>query len=398
MKLSTRKIVGIELVTTILFLVVTLGLRNAIWREYLQLVILGLAIVAGVALLGWARPRVQDGRLVAAVVVLTAVVYQVVMFTLLGIKLGFVTNVYNFSLESIGKVILPVILLVVLEEILRGQMIQKGKQSRLAVILTTISLILMETAFVLPIYNFDGARGWFDLAAVIFFPAVLKNVMLTCIAFEYDYRVNIAYRLIMELPVYVLPILPDVNEYLTVIFQVGLVFLLTAGLISFRWRGRAVQGMAARQKQNRVLTAKQIQVRRWLKRGGLALAALVMLVYVALMSGLFKYHFLAIGSGSMEPTISRGDMVLVKKANRYDELEEGEVLVYRYSDVVMVHRIAEAKENGGVYTFITKGDANDAEDKWVVNQGDVIGTVKGKITAFGYPTLWLNELFNGGTI
>ena len=123
---------------------------------------------------------------------------------------------------------------------------------------------------------------------------------------------------------------------------------------------------------------------------------MVVVGYVALMSGLFKYHFLAIGSGSMEPNIARGDMVLVEKSDQYGEMDVGEVLVYRYDNVIMVHRISDVNEQNGKRTFITKGDANNAEDKWVVEQDDIIGTAKGKIAMFGYPTLWLSELFNGG--
>lgn len=100
----------------------------------------------------------------------------------------------------------------------------------------------------------------------------------------------------------------------------------------------------------------------------------------------------------MQPNLARGDMILVEKSDKYDEMEIGEILVYRHSNVVMVHRIVERREDAGRWTFTTKGDANGSEDNWVVGQGEVIGIAKGKIAMFGYPTLWLNELFNGGKI
>ena len=100
----------------------------------------------------------------------------------------------------------------------------------------------------------------------------------------------------------------------------------------------------------------------------------------------------------MEPGISRGDLILVEKSSDYENMLEGEVLVYRHSNVVVVHRIVEVNEAGGRFTFRTKGDANDAADNWYVEQGEVIGIAKSKIAVAGYPTLWLNELFNGGKI
>ena len=149
-------------------------------------------------------------------------------------------------------------------------------------------------------------------------------------------------------------------------------------------------------KKERPESDNKFQWKRWAKYGVLGAVAIGMLAYVGLMSGIFKYHLLAIGSGSMEPNISVGDMVLVEKTDNYDEIKEGEVLVYRHANVVIVHRLVEREEQAGNYYFKTQGDANDGADAWIVEQGDVIGVARGKIVAVGYPTLWLNELFNGG--
>ena len=97
----------------------------------------------------------------------------------------------------------------------------------------------------------------------------------------------------------------------------------------------------------------------------------------------------------MEPNIARGDLVLVERYRERDELEVGDILVYKHSNVVMVHRISEMQEQrNGDYAYTTKGDANKSEDKWTVGKNEIIGVVKGKIIALGFPTLWLNELFN----
>lgn len=65
-------------------------------------------------------------------------------------------------------------------------------------------------------------------------PGLLKGVLLTFVAYEYDYRANIAYRLIMELPIYILPILPNVSEYLTTMFAIALVIILACLLVRMR--------------------------------------------------------------------------------------------------------------------------------------------------------------------
>lgn len=392
LKLSTRKVIGIAMSVLVLTLL-SLLVPNGVLRTYLQSAILIAGIAVSVILLGWAKPRSYNTKLVAILVILAAVLFQVVIFLLLGLKLGLVQNVYLLGWTSLFKVILPIILAIVGEEILRGQLVEKGKGSKLAVILTGVVIWLVEMVIILPLYNLGAPKDLFTLIVVVAGPAALTNVLLTYIAFQYDYRINVGYRLVMELPVYLMPIWPDTSEYLPAIFQIGLVLLLALSLAGLH-RGVSSKAVPTRQKRERVETEAERRAKRIAKWTGIAVATVVMVAYVALMSGLFRYHLLAIGSGSMSPSIERGDLVLVEKSKAYDEMAEGDVLVYRHSNVVMVHRIAEVQRDKAGYTFITKGDANSAEDKWVVPQSDIIGIARGRIMALGFPTLWLNELFN----
>ncbi len=366
-------------------------------RDYAQIAVVAGAVFASVLLQGLAKPRTVENKIVTAIIILAAIVFGVVMFVLLGIKLGFARNVYGYSFASIFRVFIPVVLIIIGEEILRGQLVDKGRGSRLAVIMTGATIYLTQMVIALPLYDLSEAKNVFTFVVTLAGPAILQNVLLTFIAYRYDYRVNIIYRLIMELPTYLLPILPNAGAYLPVIFEIGLMLILTIWLAGLQWRhGKSERTNPRRVKIQRIESEQTKKAKRALRYAGLGIFVMVVVGYVALMSGLFKYHFLAIGSGSMEPNIARGDMVLVEKSDQYGEMDVGEVLVYRYDNVIMVHRISDVNEQNGKRTFITKGDANNAEDKWVVEQDDIIGTAKGKIAMFGYPTLWLSELFNGG--
>jgi|GEM_PF-6980588 len=76
--------------------------------------------------------------------------------------------------------------------------------------------------------------------------------------------------------------------------------------------------------------------------------------------------------GSMEPSISNGDLVLLKPAG---EIREGEVVVYRN----ICHRVISVGEE----TLTTKGDANPDPDPWVVPRGEVRGKVDRVIPGVG---------------
>jgi len=397
MKLSTKKIIGIVGASAIMLALATIFTKGVI-TSYLSVAIIAGAIGTSFILLGWAKPKSFQAKLVATIVILIALLYQILTWVLLGLKLGFVHNVYTWNVQSVLIVFLPMMLLIVGEEVLRGQLLEKGKGSRVAIVGVTAGILLAEVITMLPIYNLGEAQDVFSLVFVLIGPAVIKNILLTYIALAHDYRINIAYRLIMEMPMYLSPILPNTGEYLPAILQIGLLFVLTVTLGGVQSMSlRLGFSQTTRAQKTRTETASERKVKLWAKRLAMGTVTVMMLGYVGLMSGIFKYYLLVIGSGSMMPSIAKGDLALIEKSNDYAGMEVGDVLVYRHEGTVMVHRIVAREElENGQYAFTTRGDANNAEDKWVVTEDDIIGVTKMRIMGMGYPTIWLNELFNGG--
>lgn len=393
MRLSTRKIIGVSVIA-LLGEVATIFITTGVLKDYLQVIVLMIAILAGYILFGWTRPR-RTNKLVAILVILAAVVFQLATFLLLGLKLGWVHNIYQWGFTNLFQVFLPVTLTIVTAEILRGELVEHGRGSLLAVITIGVTIWLMEIIMALPLYNLAEGGAVFNLIVLVVGPSLLSNVLLTYIAYAYDYRINIAYRLIMGLPTYLLPILPDSGVYLPVLFEIGLVVLLALSLVGVhKMNGKALVIPMKRVASKRVASDQSQRAKRIAKWASISVVAATAVLYVGLMSGLFKFYFLAIGSGSMEPNLYRGDMILVEKSKNYSEMNEGDILVYRHSNAIMVHRISEVEKAGNNYVFHTKGDNNPSEDVWEVEQDDIIGLARGKIALFGYPTLWLNELFN----
>lgn len=394
MRLSTRKIIGVSVIA-LLGEVATIFITTGVLKDYLQVIVLMIAILAGYILFGWTRPR-RTNRLVAILVILAAVVFQLATFLLLGLKLGWVHNIYQWNFNNLFQVFLPATLVIVATEILRGELVEHGRGSLLAVITIGVTIWLMEIIMALPLYNLAEGGAVFNLIVLVVGPSLLSNVLLTYIAYAYDYRINIAYRLIMGLPTYLLPILPDSGVYLPVLFEIGLVVLLALSLVGVhKMNGKTLTIPTKRVAPKRVASDQSQKTKRIAKWASISAVAVIAVLYVGLMSGLFKFYFLAIGSGSMEPNLFRGDMILVEKSKAYQDMQVGDILVYRHSNAIMVHRISEVEKVGNNYVFHTKGDNNPSEDVWEVEQGDIIGLARGKIAMFGYPTLWLNELFNG---
>lgn len=93
-------------------------------------------------------------------------------------------------------------------------------------------------------------------------------------------------------------------------------------------------------------------------------------------------------SGSMEPDIMTGDMVLVKEANT-DNLQKGDVIAYKSGQAVITHRIIEVKTENGETSYITQGDANDSADQTAVKPSDVEGVYIGRIPGAGKVAMFM---------
>lgn len=90
-------------------------------------------------------------------------------------------------------------------------------------------------------------------------------------------------------------------------------------------------------------------------------------------------------SGSMEPTIPTGSIVVVD--GRKKERKQGDVITYRRGNMVVTHRIVEKREEG----YCTKGDSNEEEDTGIVSEGQVIGNVITVLPWIGYGIVWLRQ-------
>lgn len=394
MHCSTRKIIALILTASLMSLVVGLMPLSGGVQNYLQVFILSLTLLISVLMMGWNKLRPEhQNKFVTFMIILVAVIYQIVTLVVFGMELGFARNIYGWNIKTIMLIFLPLVLNISIMEILRRELIEKGKGSRLVVIVTTAALWIMMMANLMPAYNFSEARAVFTFGVTVAGPALLTNYLLSYVAYAYDYRANIAYRLIMEMPIYILPLTSNAGPFLTALFEIILVLGLIMSLAGGAKRIEKPRFLR-RKMLKRPLTDREKRALNLLKWSGAGVAVLGVATYVLLMSGLVKFYFLAVGSGSMEPNLYRGDMILIEKTNDYNEIDEGDILVYQHDETTIVHRVSEKIFEDGRYVFQTKGDNNASEDNWQVDEDDVIGVARGKIAAFGFPTLWFNEIFN----
>ena len=121
---------------------------------------------------------------------------------------------------------------------------------------------------------------------------------------------------------------------------------------------------------------------------------IVLVILVCLISGVFPHYMIGVGSQSMEPYLSKGDAVILRKVPKDRVLKQGDIVAYKRDDIVVIHRIAKVNKSGRSVSYITKGDANNANDSSEVKQSQVNGVVQVKIPFIAYPTVWLSEFLH----
>jgi len=114
----------------------------------------------------------------------------------------------------------------------------------------------------------------------------------------------------------------------------------------------------------------------WLILAGLGLVAVF--VAVSALNLLGGWKLFTVQSGSMQPAISVGSLVLVKPAGEY---AVDEVITFKTGPAPTTHRINRIE--AGV--IITKGDANDTPDSEPVRPENIIGKVVLSLPYAGYP-------------
>lgn len=93
------------------------------------------------------------------------------------------------------------------------------------------------------------------------------------------------------------------------------------------------------------------------------------------------YSMLTVQSGSMEPTFSEGDVIIVEQVDDLSELKVKDIITFHtvieMHSVINTHRIVKVlDDNKDMVQFITKGDANEEADYSIVGGGNIIGRYK----------------------
>lgn len=376
MKISTIKLLTIEFVLVI-FLILNIFVIN-IENIYLLSGIILLFMTLTIFLLGYEKNRQRFKKDIILNIVLYTLIFKIIIY-ILGIFFGFLRTGYSHSLIGITENIVPMLLLILVCELFRYCINVKGQNNKLILIISVIIFVLVDITTKVDISLLENKKTLLETIFTIILPSISKNILLTYFSVKFGYNVNIVYLIIMELSIYILPIVPNLGNYLNSVINL----LFPVYILYSTYKNMEKYSIYTEQITNRKVN-KIIYT----------IIIILIIIIVSLTSGIFPIYSLAIGSNSMHNYINRGDVVIVQKIKEknINSLQKGDILVYQYQNKVIVHRIVEKKLEKGIITFRTKGDNNKQEDNWIVKKENIIGKTLFKIKYIGYPTVLLNEM------
>lgn len=118
-------------------------------------------------------------------------------------------------------------------------------------------------------------------------------------------------------------------------------------------------------------------------------AAIIFAVDKSPQKSIFGYRYYTVLTPSMTPAYKVGDLVIVKISGP-ENIEVGDAITFNPSadsNAYLTHRVTTKIENyegSGITCFKTKGDANESEDGFLLDQSRVIGKVVFSFPKVGY--------------
>lgn len=334
----------------------------------------------GIGAFLWFQPRVlHAGKLrlrpfLYILAFLTAVAYVVVYFAL-GIAFGVGRSPYSQAIEPLAKNLVAFVGVPVMMEWVRGYIVN-GVQPRRAVAASAI-ISLLYTLLALNLSALTMIKTLEDAASFVWgelLPALVLNAFLCYLVYLGGAPMGMIYQAVTIAPIYLLPVLPNLSWLASGI--VGVIFpLISAFMLHEIYRKRTGALKLRESKKENPL-------------GWIAVLACCMAL-VWFFAGLFPVYPVTIMSGSMEPLVYAGDVVIIERIDG-TEVKRGDIVQYWSNDFFIIHRVIDIERVKNETVYITKGDNNNVRDLKPVKAAQIKGRVIATVPKIGYLTYLLH--------
>ena len=290
MKTSYYKLIIFDIFLIIILLLNSfiLSILSSFWRLSIFLV---LSLILFKIIFGFEK---DNHRYFKDIVFNIIIIYLIsfIIYYLLGLVIGFVKTETHYSIYGLTNFIIPYIIMIILKEYLRYQILNKSDKSKILITLSIILLVVFDVTNNIAGSTFKGKYNIFIFFATVLLPSISNNVVATYIAKKVGYKPNILWLLIAGLYYSLLPIVPNSGVYIG-----SMIRFLFPAVIAYNTYNFFV-------KREKNVPLRENKKSKYLS---VTLLAAFVAVLVYFTSGYFRFHAIAIATGSMTPNILKGE-------------------------------------------------------------------------------------------
>lgn len=373
MKREDLKFIALEIFITGFFLIILLASKISFNKMLVAILLIVYAYITRKLI---SRPKQLSiyKKEVTKYMITFAIIY-IALYYVLGIYVGFYKSTYTFGFDTLFKYIIPIILIIISSEIIRNEFLMC--KSKFSILNTLLFSVVIDLVVYVNVYNLFDKEEFLQALGYIFFASIISNILYNYLSNKFGIVPNIAYRIIISIYVYIIPIVPDVYIYFKSVCRMVYPLIIYIVLRSVYEKNKTIE-------KN---TSKSIRF----------ISTTIVIVFMTVLSILisckFKYGMLVIGSGSMTGTIDKGDAIIYKSSNNIKEAKEGDIILFEVGNKIVIHRVIRVMDINDEIRLYTKGDNNMQQDPGYVTEKEYKGQVVFKIRKIGMPTIWVNDFF-----
>lgn len=373
MKREDLKFIALEIFITGFFLIILLASKISFNKMLVAILLIVYAYITRKLI---SRPKQLSiyKKEVTKYMITFAIIY-IALYYVLGIYVGFYKSTYTFGFDTLFKYIIPIILIIISSEIIRNEFLMC--KSKFSILNTLLFSVVIDLVVYVNVYNLFDKEEFLQALGYIFFASIISNILYNYLSNKFGIVPNIAYRIIISIYVYIIPIVPDVYIYFKSVCRMVYPLIIYIVLRSVYEKNKTIEKS----------TSKSIRF----------ISTTIVIVFMTVLSILisckFKYGMLVIGSGSMTGTIDKGDAIIYKSSNNIKEAKEGDIILFEVGNKIVIHRVIRVMDINDEIRLYTKGDNNMQQDPGYVTEKEYKGQVVLKIRKIGMPTIWVNDFF-----
>jgi signal peptidase len=309
-------------------------------------------------------------------IALAIAIFQVFLLVFASLFMGFGRNTNVWTPQTLAvyfPYLLTPFLAIELSRAFLAKSVDKRKPT-LALVLLSLFCTLVGTSA----SNYASLTTAFAVSEFLirtFLPGIAVNLLATYIAFTGGFPASLGYMAIPTILAWFSPILPNPP------WTTQSMIITAAAITGFIVLEQTAVPSSAR-RHDKVL-GKSNKPQYWI------VTILIGLIAVWSSIGLLGFTPTIVASGSMKPTLNQGDMVIIISTPP-PTIKIGDIIQYRASDMIVIHRVIDKYEASGILWFITKGDSNNAPDD-PISANQVIGRAVLTIPQLGWVSVVLKE-------